>query len=360
MALVPPCVSIVSATEQRRLAPRPKLEASVSSWQSFPRRAEAVHDDHLGFREDLIRNYVRLSILFFGESPSEKLILGQKGWLFFGDRDAIAHYRGVDPLSPRELLRWERVLEERRDWLAERGIAYLLVLVPDKHQVYAEFMPERLSPVGVSRPLDQLVRHLNENSDLLFLDLRPTLESAKLKARIYHRTDTHWNDLGAYTAYSAIIEKLAEVVPEFSDQIPIEVDLGVSEAPGLGLAQLVGLSESLREEVLSAQPRNPEAKIAREHRRDYQKRVRRLKPIAHGIPNSDLPRAIMFRDSFGNALIPYLSEHFQRILYVWDRDVDPRIIQIEKPQIVIQQIVGRLLERHPRTLDEMKGEKRIR
>ena len=43
-----------------------------------------------------------------------------------------------------ELLRWGRVLEERRRWLAERGISYLLVLVPNKHRMYAQYMPPGL------------------------------------------------------------------------------------------------------------------------------------------------------------------------------------------------------------------------
>ena len=68
----------------------------------------------------------------------------------------------------------------------------------------------------------------------------------------------------------------------------------------------------------------------------------------------------MFRDSFGNALIPYLSENFSRILYVWNRDVDPRVVAIEQPDVVIQEVVGRFLGRAPKgiariQLEEARG-----
>jgi hypothetical protein len=54
-------------------------------------------------------------------------------------------------------------------------------------------------------------------------------------------------------------------------------------------------------------------------------------------------RAVMFRDSFASRLIPFLSEDFARILYQWQNDFDPELVQREHPQVVIQEMVGRHL-----------------
>jgi hypothetical protein len=54
-------------------------------------------------------------------------------------------------------------------------------------------------------------------------------------------------------------------------------------------------------------------------------------------------RAVMFRDSFSSRLIPYLSEHFSRILYQWQNDFDPDLVRREHPDVVIQEMVGRHL-----------------
>jgi hypothetical protein len=348
-------VSEISNPENRRLAEPPALEARWESWASFPRRSENYFDDHLGFRETMIRNFARLNLAAFGVSPSDKLVVGREGWLFFGDENAIAGYRGTDPLSPGELARWRSVLEERRDWLTERGIAYLVILVPDKHEFYAEYMPASLPRATDIHPMDQLVDFLAEHSDIEILDLRPALEAEKLKRRVYHRTDTHWNDAGAHAAYRAILRRLDALLPGIENAQPARVKRGQYDAPGLGLAGLVGLEDVLREEVLSARLIRPRAEIAREHRAHYKQRTRTLQPLAHGVANPKLPRAVMFRDSFGNALIPYLSEHFRRILYVWNRDVDPEVVVVEKPDIVIQQIVGRFLPRRPRTVAELQA-----
>jgi hypothetical protein len=350
----------ISTTENRRLASRPALEARFDSWASFPRRSEQYVDDHLGFRRDLIRTFSRFHLALFGASPAEKLVAGREGWLFYGDRDAIAHYRRIDPLGPGELKRWQRVLEERRDWLAERGIAYLVVLVPDKHEIYAEYMPASL-PVAIGlRPLDQLVDHMVKHSEVEIIDLRKALEREKKNRRVYQRTGTHWNEVGAYSAYRAILARLRSLLPSMGEAKARAVEYRQEDSPGLGLASLVGLEEFLREEALSAELIGPRAEIAREHRPGYAQRVRRQAPFAHGVDDPALPRAVMFRDSFGNALIPYLSEHFRRILYVWDRDVDPSVVAREKPDVVIQQIVSRLLERRPRSIAVLKAQRDAR
>jgi hypothetical protein len=50
---------------------------------------------------------------------------------------------------------------------------------------------------------------------------------------------------------------------------------------------------------------------------------------------------VIYRDSFTNALIPFLSEHFSRAVYLWEYDVDPALIAAERPDIVIMEVVGR-------------------
>jgi len=64
---------------------------------------------------------------------------------------------------------------------------------------------------------------------------------------------------------------------------------------------------------------------------------------------------VMFRDSFANALIPYLAEDFSRVAFVWDRDLDPELVLRERPDVVIQEIVGRFLGRRPKDIDEVRA-----
>ena len=61
------------------------------------------------------------------------------------------------------------------------------------------------------------------------------------------------------------------------------------------------------------------------------------------IDDPSLPRAVIFRDSFVSRLVPFLSEHFSRAVYLWQNDFDANAVEQERPDVVIQEIVGRHL-----------------
>ena len=63
-----------------------------------------------------------------------------------------------------------------------------------------------------------------------------------------------------------------------------------------------------------------------------------------------LPRALVFRDSFLTAVIPFLSENFQYSKYYWNNwDADTPIAEMiasVRPDIVIEEVVERLIKRN--------------
>ena len=56
-----------------------------------------------------------------------------------------------------------------------------------------------------------------------------------------------------------------------------------------------------------------------------------------------LPRAVILRDSMAIPLIPLLSENFSRVVYASTRQLDRALIEREKPDIVIEELVERSL-----------------
>ena len=85
----------------------------------------------------------------------------------------------MDPFAAKDLDAWTRVLEERRDWLAARGIAYLFVVAPNANTIYPEYMPDRIRKASFRSRLDQLIDHLKANGFFNLVDLRPALRKAK-------------------------------------------------------------------------------------------------------------------------------------------------------------------------------------
>ncbi|MEZ5406334.1 MAG: hypothetical protein R3F23_09310 [Verrucomicrobiia bacterium] len=63
------------------------------------------------------------------------------------------------------------------------------------------------------------------------------------------------------------------------------------------------------------------------------------------IDDPTLPKALVHRDSFFNALIPFTSELFQTSTYIWDYKLNTKIVDKEKPDIVILEMVERMIPR---------------
>jgi hypothetical protein len=173
-------------------------------------------------------------------------------------------------------------------------------------------------------------------------DVRPVLSHAKASERLYYLTDTHWNDRGAFAAYQVIIDAVRAQNPRVPAAWPrSDFEAGSHEVEGQDLAGMMGLSRVLHEDELPLIPKRPrQARVVEPSGANPREAVGRL---VTEIPGSTLPRAIVYRDSFTDGLVPFLSEHFSHVLYVWQNDVDPDAALSEHADVVIQEIVGRHL-----------------
>jgi len=235
---------------------------------------------------------------------------------------------------------WRGAVLRARDWLQARGIAYVFTIAPDKHVIYAEHMPATISSVGDVSRADQLFTALQDTG--LAVDVRPALLAAKARERIYFKTDTHWNDRGAQVAYEAIINAARAQVPSILPpwtRDDFEPTTALVEAGDL--AGMMGLRRVMKEEDLSLAPKR--ARLARVVDPPGEGKLAEVGRLVTEIPGSTLPRAVIFRDSFTSRLVPFLSEHFSRAVYLWQNDFDAQVIEQEHPDIVIQEIVGRHL-----------------
>ena len=340
--------------EKRELSPRPRLTAAPSTWRHFPRQFEAYFNDCFGFRPILIRWHSRLQYRLLRVSPSEKVVVGRDGWLFyrgirsFHNEDPISDFRGARPLSPARLERWRHTLAARHEWLRARGISYVVVLVPNKGTIYPEAMHRAVPRRESTSPLQQVARRLADDPGLNVLDLRDVLVDGKAVNRVYLRTDTHWNHVGAFFAYRAIVERIRPLVPnlgaalELADFRPFYT----IRQPGGDLAVLMGLEDIIREELLLAEPRAPwqAVDLTPNPGEDATRTLWCMET-----PQPHAPRAVVTGDSFINGLQPFLSEHFSRSVYTIAYGAFPEeLIRREKPDIVIEEILERFLRREPR------------
>jgi hypothetical protein len=258
---------------------------------------------------------------------------------------AYDYYRASRPFSPRQLAAWAEMFRRRHDWLAERGIRYLVVIPPNKETIYPEFMPRFATRVGGPSRLDQLLAYLGKHHrDVSVIDLREPLLRAKEHEPLYYRTDTHWNSRAGYLAYARIMEALSAWFPTLEPRPRSAFEPRSRECQGLDLATLIGMTDRFTDtadELVAREPataRNAPASCRMPSKfPDFQA------PFAMERDDPRLPRAVMFRDSFSGALIPLLSEHFRRIVYAWKYTLDRELVEREHPDVVMQELVERAL-----------------
>lgn len=340
----------LNAVEKRKMAEMPTLDGSFTSLREFPAKFSKYYDDNFGLREALIGWHNHAKGMLLHLSPARNAIIGKQGWLFLGDGNIVADYRATHPFTSEELERWRIVLEGKRNWLAAQGIRYLFVVAPDKHSIYPEFMPDHINRVGKETCLDQLVAYLKAHSDVDILDLRPALRQVKDTSRVFHKTDTHWNEQGAYIAYQEIMKRLSRVDPSLASLSISEFRYVEETTEGHDLASMMGLRSVFREENVHLVPKNPncarEAKISLDPRYSWPEYTPDHAPYARECERSRR-RAVFFQDSFGTALVPFFSEHFSRTVYIWDYpgyEVMNSAIRQERPDIVIEERVERHLK----------------
>jgi hypothetical protein len=150
--------------------------------------------------------------------------------------------------------------------------------------------------------------------------------------------------MGAFIAYSEIMENLLLRFPRIKILNIKEYSVAQKENRGLGdLSTFVSMWGLLKdtEIVLEPQASYLAKKIDPGIELEGTYNIER-----YHIEKSNYPKLLMFRDSFGVHLLPYLSESFSDSLYVWftPSAVDLSIVEKERPQIVILQLVERNLQ----------------
>lgn len=228
----------------------------------------------------------------FGTSSEDQVIVGTDGWLYFAK--TMDDYWGRNVLDDRDIARLARTVELMREYAQGQGAAFAFAVVPNKNTVYPEHMPyytlktpdptnrERLAAVIGARPY--------------VTDLAAALRAPG--ETLYHKRDSHWNALGALAGYNAVMDTLGLPHEDYADT-PRSVrriwdgDLDAMLDPGLGRKDdQVVLDTAWRYRYTSAFRSEEDITITTEN-------------------DGGTGRLLMFRDSFGNAALPFFAQAFR-------------------------------------------------
>lgn len=186
--------------------------------QDFPK----WFTDNLGLRKDFLKAHAAVLLHVFGQPANpEQAQVGREGFLFLGDARArtFSAHTGAFRLPREELLHLGEGFRGIIALFENRGIPVLVAIAPDKATIYGEYYPSWVKRAGSTLPRDRFTAPpLGEH--VLFLE--DTLLAAKKRNDLlYWKTDTHWNKLGAYLGYVAVMDRLGELTGQKLERLPL-------------------------------------------------------------------------------------------------------------------------------------------
>ncbi len=296
-----------------------------------------IQEAFLG-RDWLIRSISAINV-FLHDKVFDSSMIGRDNWLIYTGAPSMDDYQNTLPFSDQDLARIQSKLDSLSDRLVKKGVKALVVVVaPNKNTIYPEYFPPEITKIGPESRLDQLINYEKQHGKVKVLDIRPTLLAAKRQSLVYYRTDSHWNPLGAFIAYQAVMAQLQRAFPNLKTHTL--TDFRIVPTKKMGDISTNMIKSNFTEDTFEMVPlfsRKVFTQSWRSHPSDN-----RFNLITAN-PDSTLPKLVMFEDSFSEALIPYLADHFSRGVYLWAYPSDESFYDIEKPDVVIIEITERLL-----------------
>jgi alginate O-acetyltransferase complex protein AlgJ len=326
-------------TELRQAAPRPEFPTHWAQLSSFPQSYDAYYADTFGLRDVLLRWNSLDKFFLFDTAPSKTLVVGHDEWIFYSGDLSIPVFRGLLPFRGPELQTWGRQLELRRNALADRGIAYVFVIVPNKETVYPEKMPDALNQVGPTRR-EQFVAWMKAHSTVDVLDLTEIYRAEKAHdsrgSYLYNQHGTHWTGRGTYAAYRELMKHIGTLLPVQPPLAPIDLEW----VEGDGLRDTWSKSMYIQD-VLKQRDIAPVRIGGFRHELVYDSGP----PVITRRTQASDPtgtRALLFHDSFGPYLWDLLPENFAHLCMRWAHYETPLVLE-EAPKVVVEMYVERIL-----------------
>lgn len=185
--------------------------------------------DEFRWHDELVSAFARFRF-WTGDHVFNGAVVGKDGWIFHTGGSSLRDYQCTVRFGKKDLKRLRRQMDEFDSAMAHQGRTFLLVIAPDKSTVYPQHMPDEIPILGTECAVDQFMQEMGQPGALDILDLRTELIRQSATQQTYYKTDTHWNELGAYYAYAEIARALSARYPELQPH-PLS-DFDVKVVPG--------------------------------------------------------------------------------------------------------------------------------
>jgi len=326
-------------SENRRTKKFPTFQ--LDSADVYTKELDNYILDQLSGRKYIIRlnNLIQYSV--FKQLVNNQVIhFGKDGWMFFVGGITRENYENRQPLTNQELKKLLNVLEERNEWLKKRGIRFYMIFPPMSQTVYEEHVGQRMRRYYKQTKTEQLFEYLKLNSDLDVIDLYTPLVKAKktFQGDLYFKNSCHWSFFGGYIAYCTMINYIKNDFPNIGEPLNSKDFKWVETSnykPDLLKLMDIDVFYSFKQ----YKPLFFDNIITDTIYPFYLDLWTPKPPASVITKRTNYPSMLMYGDSYAGSFLPFLARNFSKTTFIWTPLFQPLIIEKEKPDMVIQEMV---------------------
>lgn len=329
--------------ENRILQTKPIFD--ITRIKEYPGRYTAYFEDNFGFKKTYttLDSYFRYKLFHVSSKPA-LVAVGKESWLFSTDPKTSGDYRHVTLFTPNELKKIKTNLEQMKRYHEKRGIHFYVLVLPVKSSIYPEYLPSSIKIRQKNSKLNQVRDYLAKKDGFQLIDVSNELIQEKKNTEVYYNYDVHLNYEGAFLGYKKLIQKMSEDYPELQPRKLSDYNKKLRYSPTADLSKQLALECVLlkKEWYYESQASSSFQTVKGEL---YPSTLASMPTICTHIKNSKLPKALVYRDSFFNLMIPFFSEHFSDCIYIWSNTMAPDVLEKEKPKFVVYEITERYIDK---------------
>ena len=137
--------------------------------------------------------------------------LGIDGWMYYTvngeSENSIKEMFGRNMYSEDELASISSMIKDTNDFFRDRGAEFIPYVVPNKEQVYDQYLPETYQRhITNYTRANQLTDYVNEHTDVKMIYPLDYMKKYRDSINLFYKYDTHWNQPGAFVGIQPILE----------------------------------------------------------------------------------------------------------------------------------------------------------
>lgn len=310
--------------ENRQMATKPIL--SKETMKTYFGDYSKYYNDNLPYRTLLRRIYNKYDYLIFRNTNNISLA-GKDDWMFYtrsvGDTSPVQMVQSKFTYDETFIKNNLEVIEKNFNYGEENRFDLYYLVLPNKENIYREYLPDYVNIYDNQSRAEKVISQIN-NDRIIYP--KEELLAEKSINQVYYKTDTHWNSLGAFIGYKALIKTM------LNKNINYEKLEWHDEKDSGDLVKLSGIYGVFNDSIPSVTYHG----ISKSEKTDTTKLYECYNS------NATYNKTIMvLGDSYRENMIQYFYADFQHVILINRGNYSQEILKKYKPDIVVIEYVER-------------------